>query len=307
MPLSPPMVGSRSRNRLGGGVDRLHPVDRRARLGGASFLLELLVEDLQLLERFAIALLLRELLGEHQPDVVLVGTEVGEFLERAERLIEPAGLLHPIGVLEIVLLRVAREPLLRADAPELVVDRRPAGRGAEDLVAERDGVVEESALGVEVDRLLVVLDRLRDVALTHHEIADPVVQGDVGVLLVAAQLPEQVDVDGERLVELLLLLQLSCFFLELRDVGHQRGESGGSGANREAQQGPPGPRRIPPNLPVSHGGDKLCPLSTTQCSVGHQTSKGALARPPPHGVPNLPKIRGRAVRFPLPAPGRPRR
>ena len=71
------------------------------------------------------------------------------------------GLLHPVGVLEEVLLRVAVEALLRADLAELVVDRRAARRVAQDLVAERDGVVEEAAFGVEVDGLLVVVDARR--------------------------------------------------------------------------------------------------------------------------------------------------
>ena len=63
----------------------------------------LLVERLQLLDRFGLAIPCDELVGEHQPDVVLIGTEIGELLQRAKRLVELAGLLHPVGVLEEVL------------------------------------------------------------------------------------------------------------------------------------------------------------------------------------------------------------
>ena len=137
------------------------------------------MERLQLLDRLGLAIRLRELVGEHEPDVVLVGTEVGEFLQRAERLVDLAGLLHPVGVLEEVELRVVLEALLRADLAELVVDRRAPGRVAQDLVAERDGVVEEPAVRVEVDRLLVVVDGVGDVALPEQQVADAVVQRDV--------------------------------------------------------------------------------------------------------------------------------
>jgi hypothetical protein len=56
--------------------------------------------------------------------------------------------MHPIRVLEEVLLGVAVEALLRGDLPELVIDLVPGRRVAQDLVAERDGVVEVPAVGV---------------------------------------------------------------------------------------------------------------------------------------------------------------
>ena len=144
------------------------------------------------------------------------GTEIGEFLQRAKRLVDLAGLLHPVGVLEEVLPGVALEALLRADLAELVVDRRAARRMAQDLVAERDGVVEEAALGVQVDRLLVVVERLGDVALPHEHVADAIEQRHILVVEVLPSLVEDLDVHRERLVELLLLLELGgCL---LRDM-----------------------------------------------------------------------------------------
>ena len=97
----------------------------------AAFGVVALVEHLQLLDRFVFAIRLRELVGEHQPNVVLIGTEIGELLQRAKRLVDLAGLLHPVGVLEEVDLRVVLEALLRADLAELVVDasRDPASGG----------------------------------------------------------------------------------------------------------------------------------------------------------------------------------
>jgi hypothetical protein len=68
--------------------------------------------------------------------------------------------VHAVGVLEEVLFCVAVEALLGADLPELVVDLVPLWRVAQNLVAERDGVIEVAAVGVQVDRLLVVRDGL---------------------------------------------------------------------------------------------------------------------------------------------------
>ncbi len=157
-----PGAGGARRHRR---IDRLDPVDRRARLGLAPFRLQLAVEDLELLDRLGLAVLLVEPLRQHEADVVLVGTEVGELLEGAEGLVDVPRLLHAVGVLEEVLLRVALEPLGRRDLAELVVDGGACRRLAQDLVAERDGVVQEAALGVDVDRLLVVGERLGDIPL----------------------------------------------------------------------------------------------------------------------------------------------
>ncbi len=106
------------------GIERLHAIDRRARLGAPAFGARTFVEGVELLDRLGLLRSFRdELVGEHQADVVLIGTEIGELLERAKRLVELAGLLHPVGVLEEVLLRVVLEAFLRADLAELVVDR----------------------------------------------------------------------------------------------------------------------------------------------------------------------------------------
>src|SRR3712207_9376390 len=64
-------------------------------------------------------------------------------------------------VLEEILLGVADEALLRADASQLVIDRGACRRVADDLVAERGGVVEEAPFGVQVHRALIVGHRLR--------------------------------------------------------------------------------------------------------------------------------------------------
>src|SRR5206468_2898014 len=119
--------------------------------------------------------------------VVLIRAEVRELLQRTERLIDLAALLHPVGVLEEVDLRIADEPLASADLPELVVDGRPTRRVTQDLVAERDGVVEEAAVGITVDRLLVVVHGIGDVALLEVEVADTVIETDVDVLVGVAE------------------------------------------------------------------------------------------------------------------------
>ncbi len=92
-------------------------------------------------------------------------------------------------------------------------------RVAQDLVAERDGVVEVSAVGVEIDCLLVVVDCLVGFVQAQVEVAHPVVDRDVTVLL-ALGLPNDLKVDLESPVELLFLLEFGSLFFELVDVGH---------------------------------------------------------------------------------------
>ena len=45
-------------------------------------------QRLQLLDRLLFATELRELVGEHEPNVVLVGTEIGELLQRPEGFVD---------------------------------------------------------------------------------------------------------------------------------------------------------------------------------------------------------------------------
>src|SRR5690349_13515622 len=129
------------RSRLGGWIDCLHALQNRLRVAALPLRLVARPEKLKLFDCLCLAIELRELIGEHQTDVILPRTEIGEFLKRSERFIEVAGLLHAVGVLEEVLFGVADESLVRADLPEGVVDRRATGRMAQDLVTEGDRIV----------------------------------------------------------------------------------------------------------------------------------------------------------------------
>ncbi len=203
-------------------VDGANAIERRLRLLSASFELQLVVQKLELLHCLRLPVRANELVGEHEADVVLVGTEIRELLERPERLLHLADPLHPIGILEEVGLRVAREALLRRDASELVVDRRASGRVAQDLAAERDGVVVKSAFGVEIYSALVVIDCCTDISLAQEQIAHAIEQRHIAFLDVIAERAEYLHVCIERLVELLLLLVVERSFLQFRDVGHLR-------------------------------------------------------------------------------------
>ena len=91
-------------------------------------------------------------------------------------------------------------------------------RVAEDLVAERDGVVEVPAFGVEVDGLLVIVDGLVRLVQPQIEIADAVIDGDVAVFLIIGK-PDDLQIDLESPIELLFLLEVGSLFCELVDVG----------------------------------------------------------------------------------------
>jgi len=161
----------------------------------------------------------RELIGEHQPDVVLARAEVGELLERLERVGILPRAVHPVGVLEKILLGVAVEALLGRDLSELVVDLVSGRRVAEDLVAERYRVVEVAAFRIKIDGLLVVVDRLIGLVQPQIEVADPVIDRDVAVLQ-ALGLSDDLKIDLESPVELLFLLEFGSLFFVLVDVGH---------------------------------------------------------------------------------------
>ena len=94
-------------------------------------------------------------------------------------------------------------------------------RVAENLVAEGDGVVEISAFGIEIDRLLVIIDGLVGLVQSKIKIADPVKDRDVFFLVrLLRGVPNDLQIDLEGLVELLLLLELCSFLFKLFDVGH---------------------------------------------------------------------------------------
>ncbi|MBI2407229.1 MAG: hypothetical protein HYV19_02860 [Gemmatimonadetes bacterium] len=163
-----------------------------------------LVQDGELVDGLVLAIGFQQLIGEEETDVILIGAEVGELLERAERLVLVAGLLHAVGILEEVLLGVAVESLGRRDLAELVVDRGAPRRGAQHLVAQRDRVVEEPAFGVQIDGALVERHRLGRLALPHEQVAHAVVERDFDFGLTARVVDvKDLAIRGDRLVDLL--------------------------------------------------------------------------------------------------------
>ncbi|MBW8839435.1 MAG: hypothetical protein JF602_06220, partial [Gemmatimonadetes bacterium] len=141
------------------------------------------MEDLKLLDCFGVLASLGELIGQHEADVVLAGAKIRELLEGLESLGVLSGAVHPIRELEKVLFRVAVEALFRRDLAQLVVDLVPSGSVAKNLVAESDGVVEVATVGVKIDCLLVVIDRLVSLVQPQVEVPNAVINRDVAVLL----------------------------------------------------------------------------------------------------------------------------
>jgi hypothetical protein len=96
---------------------------------------------------------------------------------------------------------------------------RPAGSVPEDLVAERDCVVREPVLRVQIRRALVHVHRLGDPLQLQVQIADPVEQGElVGKLGLPLELVEQLAVEIDRPLEIPLILELLRLELDLLDV-----------------------------------------------------------------------------------------
>src|SRR5438876_625865 len=81
-----------------------------------------------------------------------------------------------------------------------------------------------ASLGIEVDRLLVVVDGLVGLVQPQVQVTDAVVDGDVAVLLTLC-VSDDLKVDLECLIELLFLLEFGCLFFQLLDVGHVGGRA----------------------------------------------------------------------------------
>ena len=60
---------------------------------------------------------------------------------------------------------------------------------------------------------------------------------EAGAIGVGAVAVEDLDVDRQRLVELLLQLELGCLFLQLDDIRHRRGAGSAKGAPASRQRG----------------------------------------------------------------------
>src|SRR5205823_11001785 len=83
--------------RLDVGVEGVNSLHRCFCFSGAAFGIERFVKDLELLDRLGRLASLRELVGQHQANVVLAGAKVSELLERLESVGVATGAMHPIG------------------------------------------------------------------------------------------------------------------------------------------------------------------------------------------------------------------
>ena len=174
-----------------------------------------------------------QLLGQKQADLFIVRGEVGELLEGPERLVGLAGLLHPVGVLEQVLFGLRHEPPLDHQHRELEVDVGAGRCVAQDLVAQRDGVVGKAVLGVQVGRPLVCLDGLGDLADLDVEIADLVEERKLSRQLGRAfELVQDLEIGLDGLLDLALILELPSLEFDFLDV---QGDLTLRGASRNSE------------------------------------------------------------------------
>ena len=167
------------------GVDRAQPLRGCLCLGVAPQAGVARVQLLELFNGLGGASRRAQLFGQHEAEVVLIRTELGELFQRAERLFLVTRIAHAVGVLEEVLLGVSLEALCRADFPELVVDDRSSRRGAQNLVAERNRVIEEAPVLVQIDGALVDGDGLGHIADPDEEITHAIVEADIRAVSLA--------------------------------------------------------------------------------------------------------------------------
>jgi hypothetical protein len=199
-------------------IDGLHPIDGGPRLPHVRPV-HLRVELIELFPRLVRPGSLLQLLGKQEPDLLVVRREIGELLQRTERLLDLARVLHPLRVLEQVALRLGDEAALGHELGKFEIDRCPARRGTQDLVAERDRVVREPALRIPVRGTLPHLDRGTHVADLLVQIAGLVEEAEFVVEIGGpVELVDDLDVQIECALPLLLELELSGLVLRLFDV-----------------------------------------------------------------------------------------
>ncbi len=101
------------------------------------------------------------------------------------------------------------------------------GIDPQDLAAERDGVVEEALVGVQIHRPLVGADCLGGVVDLEVEVADPVVERQVrGGFRARLGLLDGFEVDFDGFSPVLLLLELPRRVFQLFQIHAARAEKG---------------------------------------------------------------------------------
>jgi len=173
--------------------------------------------DQELLDGLVVHALRGHLLGHRDADADIVGGQVTELDQRAERLVEIAVLLHSLRVRQEIRPRVWKEALLSTDLSDDQIRPVTFRNVADDLLADGDGVVGEVGLPVQVHSFLVVLDGRIQISDSHVEIPDAVVQADIDLLL-AREFRERLVVLIEGFLPVLVLLVLAGLLLERLDA-----------------------------------------------------------------------------------------
>ena len=135
--------------------------------------------------------------------IVVVGRELQDLVQHPQRGVMVLAADRAFGELEIVDLRVAEQPLLRVQLAQRAVDGEVFLGDAEDLLADRDGVLVELGLGVFLDGLAVAPHGFLHGAALGKEIRDD----DEVVRILVAPL-EELLVLGEPAVYVALLEEL---------------------------------------------------------------------------------------------------
>ena len=148
--------------------------------------------------------------------------------ERGESFFNLADAVHPREVFDQVLLRLTDEVLPGVELGEAEVGRGSTGIDAEDLAAERDGVVEEPLLGIELGGLLVGAQRGQHVAGLELQVADAIIEPRIlGAFLPGLlRLPDGLKVDIDRAAPFLALFEFSSSFLQFIEIHRPRGTAG---------------------------------------------------------------------------------
>ena len=181
----------------------------------------------QLLERLLLAGRRAQQLDQHQPDLLATRELVGELLHRLERLVQLPEGVHALEELDQVPLGLDDDVLAGVELAQLEIGLRPAGIDTQDLAAERDGVVEEALVRVQVDRPLVGAHGCGGVVDLEVEVADAIVERQVGTGFRAGfDLLDGFQVDFDRLPPVLLLLELPRRVFQLFKIHAARAGKG---------------------------------------------------------------------------------
>jgi hypothetical protein len=212
------------------GVQGLEPGECLARPLRVSPGFEIGRQLLQLLTRFLEPVRGAKQLAQHETNFFIAGELVGEIFHGLERLVELTQRIHPFEVFQQVFLGFNDDVLAGVEMGQGEVGLNPPWIHPQNLAAQRDGVVVEPLLLIEVGGFFVRLNSGPRFVGLEVKVSHTVVNREVrGGIMTRLEFPDSLLINIDGPPPLFLLLEFPGRFLQLLEV-HPTGEWEGTNA-----------------------------------------------------------------------------